>query len=184
MGTPFFLFFVFCFWPWCVVSWCGISVPRPGIEPRPQEWMHQIFTIRPQGNSLWGCLRVPPGDSIAQSSLRAAVLDCTVCPSSQTLGPKAKSTHLGGYLLSTPYTLLARSISFLTSLKFLFLHRTLKHGYFHSWLRWSTLSRTKAFTGHTAFSAGTGKVLGKVDRWKLQLSKAISVFSAVDLWGQ
>ena len=27
----------------------GISVPRPGIEPRPQWGKHQILTLRPQG---------------------------------------------------------------------------------------------------------------------------------------
>ena len=31
-------------------SWCGISVPRPGIEPRPQRWRCWVLTTRPPGN--------------------------------------------------------------------------------------------------------------------------------------
>ena len=37
------------FWP-CLVA-CRISVSQPGIEPRPQQWKHQILTTRPPGNS-------------------------------------------------------------------------------------------------------------------------------------
>ena len=31
---------------------CGILVPRPGIEPWPQQCKSQILTMRPSGNSL------------------------------------------------------------------------------------------------------------------------------------
>ena len=31
---------------------CRISVPWPGIEPRPQHWKPRILTTRPPGNSL------------------------------------------------------------------------------------------------------------------------------------
>ena len=36
------------FWPHCIV--CGILVPRPGIEPGPQQWERQILTTRLPGN--------------------------------------------------------------------------------------------------------------------------------------
>ena len=45
----YFLFFIFYFWPHSTA--CGISVPWPGIEPRPQQWKHWILTTRPPGNS-------------------------------------------------------------------------------------------------------------------------------------
>ena len=35
--------FFFFFWPRCAA--CGIPVPRPGIEPRPQQWGRQFLTI-------------------------------------------------------------------------------------------------------------------------------------------
>ena len=47
----------FFFWPWHASAWCGISVPRPGREPRLQRWKHQILTNRPPGNSLWDILQ-------------------------------------------------------------------------------------------------------------------------------
>ena len=42
--------FFFFFWPCCLA--CGISVPRPRIEPRLQQWKRWILTTRPPGNSL------------------------------------------------------------------------------------------------------------------------------------
>ena len=30
---------------------CGILVPRPGIEPRPRQWKHQVLTTGQPGNS-------------------------------------------------------------------------------------------------------------------------------------
>ena len=45
----------FCFvsfWLRRATSWSGISVPRPGIEPRPQQWKCQVLTMRTPGNSL------------------------------------------------------------------------------------------------------------------------------------
>ena len=35
----------------CVAAWCGISVPRPGIESRPQWRKYWILTTRSPGNS-------------------------------------------------------------------------------------------------------------------------------------
>ena len=40
---------LFFFWL-CYVA-CRILVPRPGIEPRPQQWAHWVLTTRPPGNS-------------------------------------------------------------------------------------------------------------------------------------
>ena len=42
-------FFLFFFWLCCVA--CGVSVPHPGIEPRPQQWEPRILTTRQPGNS-------------------------------------------------------------------------------------------------------------------------------------
>lgn len=42
--------FFFFFLPPLAVTWCGISVARPGIEPRPW-WKCQILATRPPGNS-------------------------------------------------------------------------------------------------------------------------------------
>ena len=42
-------FVCFLFWPHCTA--CGILVPRPGIEPGPQEWKHRVLTTGPPGNS-------------------------------------------------------------------------------------------------------------------------------------
>ena len=36
-------------------SACGISVSRPGIEPRPRQWKPGMVTSRPPGNSLSAC---------------------------------------------------------------------------------------------------------------------------------
>ena len=48
----------------CCVQWldvCGISVPRPGVEPRLCQWKHWILTARPPGNSLkWFLLLILP----------------------------------------------------------------------------------------------------------------------------
>ena len=41
----------FFFWLWCGVTWCGISVPRPGTEPRLHWWKCQILTARPPERS-------------------------------------------------------------------------------------------------------------------------------------
>lgn len=40
------------FWQLCAEAWCGISVPTPGIEPRPQRLKYQVLTTRPPVNSL------------------------------------------------------------------------------------------------------------------------------------
>ena len=40
------------FWPWHAVAWCGISVPKPGIEPRLQQGNCWVLTTRPPGNFL------------------------------------------------------------------------------------------------------------------------------------
>ena len=40
---------VFFFWPHRAA--CGISVPQPGIEPRPQQCQHQVLTTSSLGNS-------------------------------------------------------------------------------------------------------------------------------------
>ena len=37
------------FWPHCMA--CGISVPPPGVEPRPHQWKPRILTTRSPGNS-------------------------------------------------------------------------------------------------------------------------------------
>ena len=46
-----FLYFIlfYFFWPHRVA--CRISVPQPGIEPRPRQWKPRILTTRPPGNS-------------------------------------------------------------------------------------------------------------------------------------
>ena len=49
----------FFFWPDQAAY--GISVPQPGIEPRPQQWKPAILTTRPPGNSrkyLWSLIRM------------------------------------------------------------------------------------------------------------------------------
>lgn len=51
----------------CAVAWCVISVPKPGIGPGPQWWMHQILTTGPLGNSLI-CLLVLLGTNIPDIS--------------------------------------------------------------------------------------------------------------------
>ena len=42
--------FCFIFWPCCMA--CEIFVPRPGIEPRPQQWTGRVLTTGLPGNSL------------------------------------------------------------------------------------------------------------------------------------
>ena len=42
-------FFLSLFWPHRTA--CGISVPRPGVEPRPRQWKHQVLTTGPPGKS-------------------------------------------------------------------------------------------------------------------------------------
>ena len=42
--------YLFTFWP-CPMSY-GILVPRPGIEPKPQQWERGVLTTGLQGNSL------------------------------------------------------------------------------------------------------------------------------------
>ena len=39
------------FWPQCEATWYWISVPRPGIEPGPEQWKRCLLTTRPPGNS-------------------------------------------------------------------------------------------------------------------------------------
>ena len=38
------------FWPWFVAAQCGISVARPGIEPRIQEWKCWVLNTTPPEN--------------------------------------------------------------------------------------------------------------------------------------
>ena len=49
--TCFGVFCLFVFWLWYAVAWYGISVSRPGTEPRLQQWKCQILATGPSGNS-------------------------------------------------------------------------------------------------------------------------------------
>ena len=50
--TPVFCF-CFCFFGRTMA--CGISVPRPGIEPGPRQWEHEVLTTGPPANSYLPC---------------------------------------------------------------------------------------------------------------------------------
>ena len=58
LPIPFFFFLTLFFLP--NHSACGISVPRPGIEPRPWQWKPEMLTSRPPGNSHSACLLSDP----------------------------------------------------------------------------------------------------------------------------